>query len=254
MSAPALSEQRLNAAISYLLQLAVEQQTDTAAYANGAALLERLVAELEAHRQERLVLKRLALVAELVEPIMDRLRLEDLKLDESNIAAGPTRRSETCSTLSKWLRRKGIARTPDEVRRLLEQPVRNGARKRTKREVLLDQLASLVDASQSDFEKVVAVVERGKTKKGRLGNPLLHERAALDAPPTKIEMLLYALHALDVDEETGQQIVALLPDEQIELMYETIDEREHAAEVLAAGIRMTTDTDADADGSGGRNG
>lgn len=225
MSAEPLSDERIHAAIRYLLQLAVEYQTDRASYADGTDVLEQVASVLEAHCSHRRSMKRIALVAELVEPIHERLKL---------VAGGAVMRSDAYGTISRWLRRKGIKRTPDEVAELLERPIRNGAKRRTARERLLDRLAFLLGISQSQLEKVVGVAERGKPTKGRLGTPLLHERAAIDPVPSRTELLVYALHALGVDADTGQRIVALFGEEQLDAVYDSIEERAQAAEVLDA--------------------
>ena len=212
-------------AVRYLLQLAIEWETDAAAYENGVELLKDVVTELNGHRARREALKRKSQLAELVQPIMERLRTENPGLWSGT----------TCATISRWLLRRGIHQTPTEVEALLSQPVRRGARSRTRREQLLDKLAQLAGASQSDFEKLVTVVEHGKGKEGRLGNALLHERAARDRAPSVTEMLLYALLALDIDETTGQQIAKLMPWGGLE---DDVEDRRTAAEIWLAGSRL----------------
>lgn len=222
----ALTDKSVQRAVRYLLQLAMEWESDRAAYEDGAAVLAHVSELLEAHRKRRAAMKTKALVAELVAGIMERFQLEDL---------GEVYRYETCRTVVKWLRRVGIERSEEEVKALLaDPPVRRGARTRTRREHLLGKLAELVGASQSDFEKLVNVVERAKENPGRLGNPLLHERAATDSMAGQHEMLVFAMDTLGIDVPTGREIVRLLSLEQI---HEDGAGRRHAATLLADGQR-----------------
>lgn len=239
-SSLAFTDEDLHRAVRYLLQLAIEWQTDRAAYEDGAAVLERVVTLLNEHRARRQSLRRRADVVELVEPIMDRFRGED---------ANHYPRSQTCETVSKWLRRRGIILTTAEVRKLLERPARHGARKRTRKERLLDQLAELAGTSQSEFEKLLAVIEYGKPKAGKLGNELLHERAARDRSPSTTEMLFYVLDALDIDVAIGQRIAALMPVVHLE---DDVADRSDAADILKEGSRIASESVRAKDRNGGK--
>lgn len=223
-----LTDEDLQRAVRYLLQLAIEWNTDGAAYEGGAALLKRVVTLLDNHRTRRQALKRRADVVELVEPIMDRFRGERANLFT---------RQDTGETVSKWLGRRGIIMGPEDAERMLGRGVRAGAKKRTEKERLLAQLAEVAGTSQSELEKLLAVIEHGKQKNGRLGNELLHERAVRDRPPSTTEMVLYAIHALGVDEATGQAIGELMPLSQLE---GDLDDRNDAAAIFNEGSRVAS--------------
>jgi hypothetical protein len=219
----ALSDYNVLRAIRYMLQLGLEWRADRAAYRDGAAVLAVVAERLEEHRQRRLALKRKAQLAELVPTIMERLEEQE---------RGYVYPSETRNAVMRWLKRVGINCTEHQVKALLELKPRQHARERTRRERLTAGLADLIGASQSDLEKAVDVASRGKENAGRLGNAMLHERAAMDRMSGPHDMLNLAMDAIDMDVSTRSAIQRLLSLDQIKL-----DEadREQAAKYLRDG-------------------
>lgn len=118
---------------------------------------------------------------------------------------------------------------------LLRLPVRAGSRGRTRKERLLDQLAQFAGTSQSDFEKLAAVVASGVVNPGRVGNDLLRERAARDAAPDKSLMLTVAFDALDIDRETGRRLLELMPPVYVE---EYAEERSLLGQLYEKGSKL----------------
>jgi hypothetical protein len=224
-----LLDEDLERAVRYLLQLVVEWSVDGALYEGGAEILRSVVTTLNEHRARREALKRQAQLVELVGPITQRLT------EEAGRSLHPAR---TLEAISKWLARRNIALTPAQVSMLLRQPIRGGARARSLREQVLDRLGSLAGSSQSDFEKLLTVIESHKDKPGKLGNSLLHERAARDRTPPTAMLIAVTFDALGIDEGTGQKIVGLLPPAYIE---DYMEECVALAELLKAGLQLKRD-------------
>lgn len=171
------SRRELNRAIRYLLQLAVELENG-ADGEDRAAVLARVVEELERHRIIREQRKLRVRLAELVPLIMRRFELEDRKEDF-------TLRSVTVGRIVTWLRDRGLHLDASKVEALLARRPRAAANTRSQRERLIDQLASLVGTSQSDLEKLVLAIGRGGDGDGPLGTEAARQKAAMDeAPPT----------------------------------------------------------------------
>jgi hypothetical protein len=186
------SRAALERAIRYLLQLGVELE-------NGmddedrAKVLSRVVGELERHREEREHRKRSVLVAELVPLIMTRLEREH---------AGHTARSVTCAQIVTWLRLRGIRVSAEQVAALLKQAPRRGAQARSQRERLVDQVASLIDTSQSALEKLTHAMASGAKRvgPGPLGSDHARARAAADDAPPTSALVEYVADLLGVND------------------------------------------------------
>ena len=224
----ALTDDSVRRALRYVLELGLEWQIDRAAYEDGAAVLANVAALLENHRERRVTLRRKALLAELVGPLMELLEQQ---------AQGGISRVDMATKATKWLRRAGVHCTEQQAASVLDTtpPRTNEARARTRRERLSAKLAELVGASPSDFEKTVDVAARATENPGRLGNALLRERAAVDGMSGRNETLVFVMGVLDIDAVTVSKVMKLLPREQMD---EDVAERERAATLLAAGLQL----------------
>jgi hypothetical protein len=230
--APALSTPPMadvDDAIRYLLQLAIESDAGGGAYEGGGALLTRVVVALNAHYARRVRRRREALVVEMVDPIVDLLEC---------VGDTPPFSPDTLRTICKWFARRGFALEPLQVAALLQSPLRQGARDRSVAERALERLAQFADASQSELEKLHAVIKHGKTKAGRLGNVHLHDRAFYDMEPGASFLLLRALVALGVEEEKREQILSLLPPLYSD---EYLEDAGQLADIHDAGQRLAAE-------------
>lgn len=155
-----------------------------------AAVLARVVDELERHRTTREQRRLRVRLAELVPLIMKRFELEQ---SESTL------RSVTVGRIVTWLRERGLRLDTSEVKALLARPARHGASARSQRERLVDQLASLVGTSQSDMEKLVHAIAREADRGGPLGTEAARRKAGLDEAPPTGALAEYVVDVLGLD-------------------------------------------------------
>jgi hypothetical protein len=223
-----LTVERLCRAIRYQLQLAVEWQTDGAVYQDGVVTLADVVTTLLEHEERRAIDKKTALFVSLV-PLMREHLLR--------VVAGKPWIDEA-EPLRRQLRESGLGIFLGHVNFVLKNPVRAGARARTATERVTDQIGQLAERalgsplSQSDLEKAEAVAFRGAETDGKLGNAPLFARALADFPPPKVELLLQAFSALDVEREVVERC---LPGIDWDALLAGFDERAELGEVVNAG-------------------
>jgi hypothetical protein len=217
-----LSDDELHEAIRYFAQVALESRVDPIGYQGTHELLRRIAVDLAAHRALRVDLRRRALIAEIVDNVVE---------SEQLAAKGVIATSEHWERVAKWLRRVGLSATAEQARTIFSAPPRYGARARTRKELVLDQLAAVAGTSQSDLEKLVAVSERGATTGGRLGNAQLQERAASDVLPSTKEAFLFVCEAFGIDDEDH-----VLSDADREHLADAHDQRVWNAATLEEGL------------------